>query len=65
MIRVRCPVCNRLMQGASKAEWPQFPFCSDRCRLVDLGRWFGEQYHIAPEAEGEDPAQPEETDGIP
>jgi uncharacterized protein len=23
-----------------------FPFCSDRCRLVDLGKWLGEEYRI-------------------
>ncbi len=65
MIRVRCPVCDRRMQGASAAEWPQFPFCSERCRLVDLGRWLGERYRIEPAAEGEAPAQPENTDDIP
>jgi endogenous inhibitor of DNA gyrase (YacG/DUF329 family) len=35
------------MQGQSAAEWPQFPFCSGRCRLIDLGRWLGEDYRIA------------------
>ena len=46
MIRVRCPICDCLMQGQGPAEWPQFPFCSDRCRLIDLGRWLGESYRI-------------------
>jgi endogenous inhibitor of DNA gyrase (YacG/DUF329 family) len=27
----------------------RFPFCSERCRLVDLGRWLGEEYRIAGE----------------
>ncbi len=64
MIRVRCPVCDRLMEGPSPAEWPDFPFCSRRCRTIDLGRWLGENYRInVPEAEGEAPAHgPEETD---
>jgi endogenous inhibitor of DNA gyrase (YacG/DUF329 family) len=48
------------MQGAGPAEWPQFPFCSDRCRLIDLGRWLGEDYRLA--ADAEDEAQPEEGD---
>ena len=65
MIKVRCPVCDRLMQGASAADWPQFPFCTDRCRLIDLGRWLGEAYGVAPTAEGEDVTQPEDTDEIP
>jgi hypothetical protein len=24
-----------------------FPFCSERCHLVDLGRWLGEEYRLA------------------
>jgi len=56
MINVRCPICDRLMRGQDAAEWPQFPFCSDRCRLIDLGRWLGDAYRITPETEGEAPA---------
>jgi len=56
MIRVRCPICGRSMQSQGTAEWPQFPFCSDRCRLIDLGRWLGEDYRVTPESEGEAPA---------
>jgi len=55
MIQVSCPICGRPMQGQSPAEWPQFPFCSPRCRLIDLGRWLGEEYRIASEAPGEAP----------
>ncbi len=43
MIKVRCPICQSLMVGGS-AEWPEFPFCSPRCKLIDLGRWLGEEY---------------------
>ncbi|HZT78629.1 MAG TPA: DNA gyrase inhibitor YacG [Gemmataceae bacterium] len=56
MIRVRCPVCDRRMDGQSTKEWPEFPFCSPRCRLIDLGRWLGGQYRIA--AASEDVEQP-------
>jgi len=28
------------------AEWPDYPFCSARCRKIDLGRWLGEKYAI-------------------
>jgi endogenous inhibitor of DNA gyrase (YacG/DUF329 family) len=50
------------MEGQSTAEWPEFPFCSPRCRSIDLGRWLGEKYRV-PEAEGE-PSEggPEEKD---
>lgn len=39
-----CPICRGPV--APRAENPAFPFCSERCRLVDLGRWLGEAYAI-------------------
>jgi endogenous inhibitor of DNA gyrase (YacG/DUF329 family) len=42
------------MEVAQLSEWPSFPFCSERCRLIDLGRWLGEGYRI--------PAGPDATD---
>jgi len=27
-------------------EYPDFPFCSRRCRVIDLGRWLGEGYRV-------------------
>jgi tRNA threonylcarbamoyladenosine biosynthesis protein TsaE len=38
-----CPICGRGVV-ASAATWP---FCSSRCRLVDLGRWFDERYRTS------------------
>ena len=29
------------------AEFEHFPFCSERCKMVDLGRWLGGHYHIS------------------
>lgn len=57
MIRVRCPICERWMEGQSTAEWPAFPFCSPRCKTIDLGRWLGEGYRIPAEAEGGDESE--------
>jgi len=37
-----CPTCGKPIAAASK----HFPFCSDRCRLVDLGRWLREDYRV-------------------
>jgi len=58
----RCPICGK------PAEDPkQRPFCSARCRQVDLGRWFGEVYRVpaAPEpSDGEDEA-PDDDDATP
>ena len=54
MIKVRCPICQRLMQGQSAREWPQYPFCSPKCKLVDLGRWLGEEYRVPEETHEEE-----------
>lgn len=43
------------MEGQDTAQWPEFPFCSPRCRTIDLGRWLGEAYRIP--AEGEEEAE--------
>ncbi len=37
------------MQGESRDEWPTFPFCSTRCKTIDLGRWLGERYRLPAE----------------
>jgi endogenous inhibitor of DNA gyrase (YacG/DUF329 family) len=49
------------MDGAGPTEWPEFPFCSPRCKTIDLGRWLGETYRVkgAPD-EDEDPPGPDE-----
>ncbi len=66
MIKVRCPVCDRLMEGQGRSEWPQFPFCSPRCKTIDLGRWLGGQYRIpATEPEGDPPEDGGEEREVP
>jgi endogenous inhibitor of DNA gyrase (YacG/DUF329 family) len=47
----RCPICGKL--AVPRAGNRAFPFCSDRCRLVDLGRWLGEEYRIAGQRAGD------------
>jgi endogenous inhibitor of DNA gyrase (YacG/DUF329 family) len=39
-----CAICGKPVPPRSVNR--SYPFCSDRCRLVDLGRWLGEQYRI-------------------
>jgi endogenous inhibitor of DNA gyrase (YacG/DUF329 family) len=58
MIQGRCPTCARAFAIAKLADLPSFPFCSDRCRLIDLGRWIDGAYTIpGPESpSAEDPA---------
>ena len=63
MITVRCPICDRLMEGAGR-DWPEFPFCSERCKLVDLGRWLKGAYRLPdpePAADGIDEPTERET----
>ena len=40
-----CPICKS--EFADPPEKKALPFCSERCKLVDLGRWLGEDYVIA------------------
>lgn len=47
---LRCRACG---QSISE-DAPQFPFCSDRCRQVDLGRWFDGNYRISREIKDSD-----------
>lgn len=37
-----CPVCDRVV----KEDTPTFPFCSKRCRTIDLGKWLDGNYRI-------------------
>jgi uncharacterized protein len=46
--RVRCPTCQREAAWSSENEWR--PFCSERCKMVDLGAWFTEGRAIAGDA---------------
>ena len=47
-LRLPCPRCGREITVDESVPLPRdFPFCSDRCRLSDLGKWFDEEYRIA------------------
>lgn len=46
MIEGRCPICSKSFKIAGLDELPSFPFCSERCRLIDLGRWIDGDYAI-------------------
>ncbi len=55
MIRGRCPICGKEFTGKSLDDLPAFPFCSDRCRLIDLGRWIDGDYKIPGDPAPADP----------
>lgn len=51
-IKVKCPVCGRPVVWAS--DYPFRPFCSERCKLIDLGAWAVEEHRIADDGDAED-----------
>ena len=57
----RCPACDKPVEASSDEQSDQsqcFPFCSERCKLVDLGAWLDAEYRIA---SGLQPRQPDTT----
>jgi uncharacterized protein len=53
---VACPQCSRDVVW-NKEISPYRPFCSERCKLIDLGRWAEGQYSIPVEAKSEEDQQ--------
>jgi hypothetical protein len=51
-IRVSCPTCGASIPWTPASPWR--PFCSKRCRLIDLGEWLDESRRI-PDAADKDP----------
>lgn len=43
-LTVRCPTCNKPVTWSEASEFR--PFCSERCRLIDLGEWANEEKAI-------------------
>jgi uncharacterized protein len=41
-----CPICKKPLEEPPPGEKSYFPFCSDRCKLIDLGRWLSDAYQI-------------------
>jgi len=62
-MKVECPNCHKIVVWE---ETPTRPFCSERCRLIDLGDWAQEKYsvpdeHNQPQKESSgDPESPDE-----
>ena len=56
---MRCPICGKQVQP----DDPFVPFCSDRCRIIDLGNWASEKYVIPMPSDPNDP--PDIPTGIP
>ena len=59
-MQIKCPICKK------KTTWeenPNKPFCSERCKLMDLGKWASEEYRVkggkADDEEGREEGQGE------
>jgi uncharacterized protein len=52
---MKCPICKKEVKPGDA----EFPFCSERCRLIDLGNWSAGKYRIPSPP---DPSRPEDDD---
>ena len=50
---MKCPICKKEMPPGA----PDAPFCSERCRIIDLGNWASEKYVVS------SPVLPEQNPG--
>jgi len=49
---VNCPTCQTKVEWCSENQWR--PFCSERCKQIDLGAWAEEKYSIPAVNTGQD-----------
>jgi uncharacterized protein len=57
---MKCPICKKEVVFGS----PLMPFCSERCRLIDLGNWASDKYVIStPIGEVEEVDEESDTEG--
>lgn len=42
-LKLRCPICKEPLASSA----PDFPFCSERCRTIDLGKWASGRYVVS------------------
>ena len=57
--RVRCPTCRKPVVWN---ENPYRPFCSERCRITDLGNWAAERYRVPAEEDEPEAGDDEEEE---
>ena len=63
-LKLRCPICKKVVKS-SDAE---FPFCSDHCRTIDLGKWASGAYVVPSVEDAEEQIRettPEDSDEEP
>jgi hypothetical protein len=57
-MKIPCPICSKTVDLASVNKEPFLPFCSERCKTIDLGNWATEKYVIS------EPLKPEDLEGL-
>jgi uncharacterized protein len=58
-VKLKCPICKK----AVKSTDAEFPFCSDRCRIIDLGKWASGDYRISsPVTDADEPIREQSTE---
>ena len=61
-VKLRCPICKKTVKSGDS----EFPFCSGRCRTIDLGKWASGAYVIpSPVTDADEPMRestPEDSD---
>lgn len=57
---VDCPICGRKAEFAPSNRWR--PFCSERCKMIDLGAWATGSYSIGSDSDDADTPSPDDSD---
>jgi endogenous inhibitor of DNA gyrase (YacG/DUF329 family) len=60
-LKLRCPICKKPVKNTDA----DFPFCSERCRLIDLGKWASGGYVIVSPVTDTDEALPDSSPDDP
>jgi len=55
-IRIRCPICKKPVKSTAE----DFPFCSPRCRTIDLGKWASGEYVVSSPVKDAEEAIPDD-----
>jgi len=58
---MKCPICKKEVRFGD----PHMPFCGERCRLIDLGKWASGEYVISTPIDPEAEPEPEEKNDEP
>lgn len=63
-MKYRCPICNKYFDRPRKEHSEKvdfFPFCSERCKLIDLGAWLDVHYKVASSIQSQESDIPSNT----